>query len=618
MLGGLGLSPALIGGIGAGMGFKEVIQQASDFETALVNIQKKAGTTAEQTRELGEQIKELATDGSVAVSIDEIAKGMERGAAAGLPLDQLRQFAMLSAKAADAFEMSSQDIGNAAAGFNTVLKIPMNEMQKYFDLINGLADSGIADESAIVAYVDQGGAMAKTFGLMPDQIAAVGASLANLKVPAAKAATATNAIFAKLLAPESMSGPAIHAFNRLIKDTTKFQKQLASGQSEEAFIGMLDALNALDKETRTGIIADLFGQDHLDVMMQMVEGADELKRNLKYAGGDTWFGSLDKSYALKLNTMASQWQIFKNQASELAINVGTAGMPALREGLEGAKYLVDEIGKGFKAFKGQIDMTAFENAKDVIAALGLSMSQLIATDPSESEILRFFREMAMTVNQINAGIVTLDNWFGIAKESAPGKMLGGDKEGAAKLLGTTVNPDTGRLNPIPLQRGGLIPGLTEWLGKNSGAGLIDKPGAQQQKWGRVSGVSQGQFDTRWDTEAPVKASMQPGQAALESSLAAGQQTLAIIEQVKAATAIPPSLLLDNTQYMTNANAAIAAKGELGENVVATADINIAPAMAKINTLREAIQGVNNMAVTAGGTNAYGSNVRNQFAPVGPG
>lgn len=380
----------------------QVISTAADFETALTNIQKKAGATAVQTAKLGEEIKALATSGELAVPIEEIAAAYERGAAAGIPLDELRAFASLSAKAADAFEMSATDVANASAGFTNVLKVPRAEMERYFDLINGLADSGIADESGIVDYIDQAGAMAKTFGLSAQETAAFGAALANLKVSAAKGATATNAIFTRLMAPDALSGDAREAYYRLIKDDKKFKKQLASGKADEAFVGVLDSLRAMNKEARTGVIVELFGQDHLDVMTQMVEGADELKRNLAYAAGTDWFGSLDKSYKLKLDDFWSQWQLLKNDLATAAIDVGTAGMPVLKAGLQGARDLIGQIRDGMTQLEMQIDWSQVDAAKLAVGDLGEQLRTTLGMDTSGSTLGEFFRDLAKVIDGIAA------------------------------------------------------------------------------------------------------------------------------------------------------------------------------------------------------------------------
>ncbi|MBB3937948.1 phage tail tape measure protein [Aureimonas phyllosphaerae] len=385
----------------------QIISAAADFETALTNIQKKSGATAAQTAKLGDEIKALATSGELAVPIEEIAAAYERGAAAGIPLDDLRQFAALSAKAADAFEMSATDVGNASAGFNKVLGVPLNQMQRYFDLINGLADAGIADESGIVDYIDQAGAMAKTFGFSAQETAALGAALANLKVSAAKGATATNSILTRLMAPDALSSDGRTAYYQLIKDDKKFKKQLASGKASEAFVEVVDALKAMDKEKRTGIIVELFGQDHLDVMTQLVEGSEELKRNLAYAAGDSWFGSLDNSYKLKLDDFWSQWQLVKNALAELTINAGSMGLPALKTGLQGLSNLIQQLDQGMKQLEVQIDWSKVQGARDEVGKLGEDLGRILGIDAKGSSLEAFFGDLAKEINEFASAVRTV-------------------------------------------------------------------------------------------------------------------------------------------------------------------------------------------------------------------
>lgn len=432
---------ALVGPAAAAFATQQTAVAAADFESMLTNIQKKAGATAEQTAKLGEEIKDLATNGQLAVPIEEIAAAYERGAAAGIPLADLREFASLSAQAADAFEMSATDVGNAAAGFSTVLKIPMKDMERYFDLINGLGDSGIADESGIVDYIDRGGAMAKTFGLVPEEIAAIGAALANLKVPAEKAATATNSIFAKLLAPEALSKPAYKAFKKLVGNTETFAEAVDEDASE-ALVGLLQHLKDLDKATRTGMVADIFGQEHLDTVLQMVEGLDEVRENLAFAAGNSWFGSLDKAYALKLDDFWSQWQIAKNELNKLMIDAGTMSMPALKRGLEGAREMIREIGEGLESFKAQVDIEEVEKARVAISDLATIIGDLLNLDASDSAIKDGFRDLANIVNDVSVGIQKARDAIEAVTDPTGSKRAAREKEARQKAM--DAHPGMGR------------------------------------------------------------------------------------------------------------------------------------------------------------------------------
>jgi len=331
---------------------------AIDFEDQMTEIQKKAGATAEQMAKVRDQILTLAEGGEVASSIEEISAAFERGAAAGLPLDGLRDFALLSTKAADAFGMSAEQVGNAFAGFEKVLGVPRAELERVADLINHLADSGIADESDIVTFMDSVGAMAKTVGLSVEETAAFGAALANLKVPAGEAATAMNAILTKLVAPEALSGKATGAMKDLVGDVDAFARAL-SEDADTAILGLIDRLKGLDAAERAGTIANIFGMEHVDVVSQMVEGSGELRRNLHEAGEESlWLGSLQKSYNLKLDDTSSKMKIFWNGLKGWLISIGDRGLPILNRALDTVRDLMtrlrrdgtlDKVADGFES-----------------------------------------------------------------------------------------------------------------------------------------------------------------------------------------------------------------------------------------------------------------------------
>ena len=392
----------IAGPLAGGLAIQKTISAAADFEAALTGIQKKAGTTAEETARLGEEIKSLSSSGNLGVSIDEILGAYDRGAAAGLPLDQLKEFAILSAKAADAFEMSSEDVGNAAAGFKTSFKIDTAEVSKLFDVINKLADSGISDEKDIVSFLDRSGANLNLFGQSKEEAAALGATLLNLKMPAEVAARAMNTLTSKMLAPGSKKSEK--SFAALVKDTGKFTKLLQTDPNN-AILDLLDKVNAMDKFDATQYLNGWLGQGFSDEVLRLAKGVDEYRRNLKIAADEqSWIGSLDQSYALKLDDFWPQWQIVKNALGELTIDTGTMGMPALKSALVGVKSLIGDIRAGLDKFKITLDVKSLDDAQEAVGALISTVGNLMGMGGKESAIEQFFDRMATSANTVSAGI----------------------------------------------------------------------------------------------------------------------------------------------------------------------------------------------------------------------
>ncbi|MFM2279655.1 MAG: hypothetical protein RLZZ444_1886, partial [Pseudomonadota bacterium] len=307
-------------------------KMAGDFEESLFNIQKKSGATAEQMRTLGDEIRSLSkTD--VPMPIEEIAAAFERGAAAGIPLNELKEFARLATQVADAWDVSSEDAGNFFAGFNKGLGIPLNEMKAFASLINDLADSGIADEKDVADFVDRVGASLKNFGMTPNEIAAYGAAFLNLKMPADVAARAMDTISGKLLAPENLSNKSRKALQAIVGDLKGFSK--LTGNQKMMFF--LEKVEKLSSQKRASLLGALLGEGFDDEIMRVVSGADELRRNLEMAEKHTRTpsNSIAGVSEKKLELFNSRLAILKNQLNDIELSLGQRTLP-LAEKVVGA------------------------------------------------------------------------------------------------------------------------------------------------------------------------------------------------------------------------------------------------------------------------------------------
>ncbi|MCB8835923.1 phage tail tape measure protein [Aurantimonas sp. VKM B-3413] len=390
--------------IAAAFGAKEVVTAAADFQSSLTGIQKKAGLTEKATQKLGAEIKDLASSGELAVPMDEILGAYERGAAAGLPIEDLRQFAILSAKASDAFEMPAEAVGNFAAKLKTALGMTDKEVRQVFDLTNSLADAGISDEKDIVDFMDRAGASLKTLGLTKEETLSLGATLLNVGMQSEKSATMVGALTGNLLTIGKLSGKAKKTFERYMGPTEEFAK-VVDEDANGALLTMLDRLKTLDKSQKMDFLTSFVGKEWADEMLRFVEASDEYRRNLKLAGDQSqWFGSLDKSYALKLDDFWSQWQILKNKIEAAAIDVGNFGMPGLVAGMEQARALIDDIRTGIKQVELNIDWSEVDGAKAAVGELIGNIGELLNIDGSQSDFNKTMKDIGTMISQA-AGFV---------------------------------------------------------------------------------------------------------------------------------------------------------------------------------------------------------------------
>jgi TP901 family phage tail tape measure protein len=309
----------------AGKAATYAVKSAATFEEKLFGIQKKSGATADQMKKIGDEIKTLATE--IPVPMSEIAAAFERGAAAGIPLDELREFAKLTASVADSWDTSAEKVGNTFAGFTVGLGIARKDLMPYASLINDLADSGIADETDIADFIDRVGASLKNFGMSPEEIAAYGASILNLKMPAEVGARAMDTLTGKLAAPENLSPKSRTALKKIVGDLGSFSK-LAGSQKVLFFLGKLEKMTG---QQRISLLGALMGEGFDDETARLASGLDEIKRNLeavqKHLKNPST--SVIDAQAKKLELFNSQLEITQGHLQRIATNVGETVLPTL-------------------------------------------------------------------------------------------------------------------------------------------------------------------------------------------------------------------------------------------------------------------------------------------------
>lgn len=297
--------------------------KAADFEQSLFNIQKKSGATAEQMNVMGREIRDLSKE--VPVSIDEIAAAYERAAAGGLDPAKFREFAKLTTQVADGWEVSAEDAGNFFMGFNKSLGISMEKMPAFASLINDLADSGIADEKDVADFVDRVGASLANFGMTPEEIAAYGSAMLNLKIPSEVGARAMDTLSGKLLAPENLGKKPAAALKEIVGDMKSFSK--LTGNAKMMFF--LKEVQKLTSQKRASLLGALLGEGFDDETMRLVGGLAEVERNLQMVERHTAkpSNSIAGISEKKLDLFNSKLAILKNRLGDIETSMGERILP---------------------------------------------------------------------------------------------------------------------------------------------------------------------------------------------------------------------------------------------------------------------------------------------------
>ncbi|WP_414832194.1 phage tail tape measure protein [Afifella sp. YEN Y35] len=380
-------------------GMTAAVRGANSLEEALFGIEKKSGASAAQMARIKQEILDLNDE--LPSAIEDIAAAYERGAAAGLPLEDLREFTKLSVKVADAFEMSEEEVGNVFAGWRTALGLTGGAVEKLTDQINYLADAGIADERDLVQFIDQSSGLIKNWGLSEGQVAALAATMKNLKLDTSAAATSMQNLTSRLLAPDVMNKDGIIWMQKLVGDTKEFHK-LVKDDAQGALLKFLDSLSELDRFQRAEALTRIVGRGYFMEIQTLSSNLDEYRRNLRMLQNESaYMGGIDRVFERRMELNRVKWGMVWKQLDELSRRAGDMAFPALKAGadrmLDLFKYM-EENGTPFEHMAEAIDGFAkgagYEDFSTMLSDIGDQIDRIAGGGDGKWELTDTFNAAA--------------------------------------------------------------------------------------------------------------------------------------------------------------------------------------------------------------------------------
>lgn len=278
------------------------------------------------------------------MTAEEIANIVAEGGKLGLASKEALEFGKTATAMGVAFEMSANEAGEAIGGLMANLQTDVKGIKDLGDSINYLADKGSSDAKNIVNIVSRIGGMGNLIGLQRENMAALAATLDEVKIPAEVAGTAISSMFTKLSTADTLGAKAEEAFSQLGL-SGEFMKKALNRNSQEAINILLSRIKTLDKESQIGVITNIFGNDSgtIGAMATLVNGYDRYQELLKMTNSEEKKGSMDKELINKCETTASILKILGNNISALAIKFSDALLPVVKLVASGFSFVIDIV-----------------------------------------------------------------------------------------------------------------------------------------------------------------------------------------------------------------------------------------------------------------------------------
>ncbi|ENA8832878.1 phage tail tape measure protein [Campylobacter coli] len=319
------------------------IKVGIDFESAMADVKKVTDLSEGHTLEgLKQDILDLSK--KLPMTAEEIANIVAEGGKLGLASKEALEFGKTATAMGVAFEMSANEAGEAIGGLMANLQTDVKGIKDLGDSINYLADKGSSDAKNIVNIVSRIGGMGNLIGLQRENMAALAATLDEVKIPAEVAGTAISSMFTKLSTADTLGAKAEEAFSQLGL-SGEFMKKALNRNSQEAINILLSRIKTLDKESQIGVITNIFGNDSgtIRAMPTLVNGYDRYQELLKMTNSEEKKGSMDKELINKCETTASILKILGNNISALAIKFSDALLPVVKLVASGFSFVIDIV-----------------------------------------------------------------------------------------------------------------------------------------------------------------------------------------------------------------------------------------------------------------------------------
>lgn len=356
------------------------VNQAIKFEASMADVAKTMdgmrdddGNLTAKYYAMEQAVKNMARQ--IPLSHEEIASLFAAAGQQGLTeLSDIQEFVTMSAQMATAFGMSQEQAADAIGGYRSAMGLSFEETRSMLDLMNQYANTSSATEEDIANVMRRIGSLGGQAGMAVKPMTALSATLVSMNVPPEQAATGIKNFLLAMTSGNAATKQQSIAFRKLGFDTVELAKAMQE-DAPNAVLSLLNSLKKLPKHEQLSTMLTLFGKESLDVISPLLPQLDLVTRNLEICADETQYaGAIAKEAGVRWQSTAGQLQILKNKTNEVAINLGSALLPAINDTIAGVSPLITNFAKFTKENP--------EVVKNIVgtagALLGLKMTTLAA------------------------------------------------------------------------------------------------------------------------------------------------------------------------------------------------------------------------------------------------
>lgn len=313
-------------------GFGVAVKASVDYEQAIAGVAKTTNMSGKELNNMSDKI--LGMSKKMPFAATEIAGVAEAAGQLGVKKSEITKFTKTMLDMGVSTNLSANEAATEFARFANAAKMPISDVDRLGSTVTALGNTTATTEKEIVEMGQRLAGAGAQAGFSADQIMSISAAMSSAGIEAEAGGTAMTQIMNKMTKAAANGGSELEAFAKTSGMSAEEFAQTWESNPSKALSAFVKGLSQT-KGGAKGVISALDqvgikGVREADTIRRMANNHKLLDGALK-TGADAWKQNtaLTNEANTRYKTMGSQLQIFKNQLTALAIDIGNVIAPVV-------------------------------------------------------------------------------------------------------------------------------------------------------------------------------------------------------------------------------------------------------------------------------------------------
>lgn len=332
--------------IGAAVGVVAVsgVKAAVNFESAMAGVAKTVDGTTAEIAAMGAELQRLSTE--IPITTNELAGIAETAGQLGIAKEGIVDFTEVMAGLGVATNLTAEEAATSMARIANVTGLAQDKFDEMGSALVALGNNLATTEGEILTFTQRIAGAGKIAGLTEPQILAIGGAMTSVGVQAEAGGTAVQKVLLGMTEAVADSTDDLRTFARVAGVSAADFAMAFEQDAGRAFTSFVEGLGRAGTDA-FGILEELGLQDQrlIRSFLSLAGAGDLLSDSISlstqaFKDNTALTVETEKRY----ETAAAQMQIFKNEVTLLAVNIGNALLPVMQDMVDILKPVVQGIG----------------------------------------------------------------------------------------------------------------------------------------------------------------------------------------------------------------------------------------------------------------------------------